>query len=526
MTELKRAISFGSFGPRDSLSELGESDPVKYVRRYLNDLGCRIIVEEPVYFDRDYLAEFAAFYCKSTRGYRNFCRRLHFFADPELDHDKFMLAAADDPGALRQLQDTYLGFAVVRPFEPPLLGRTVLAWYPEDPQRPGRRITTPSRDYHVYLAGVRLSVRGLAWQPQDSAVGSCATVSLWSMLHSSAFDDHHAIPTTAAITQSAHKTASLGSRVFPSAGLTTYQLFEAIKAQQLSPVVIEGDVELSASLDRSPGFSRERFLATCVPFVRSGYPVLLWGMLMGRGLHAICVTGLREQPIRSATQTGEIQLHDAHIDVLYVHDDNLGPGVRCRVIEQVTGEVRLIPEAPPPLNGSELFEDPAKYHPGFQPMSMVVAVHEELTLTPDKLHRTGFELAHGVNEALCYLAKSGKMAQQQDISLQTRFVGLRQYLSVELAGLLCPGQLLARVRLELAERAPAMSLHLGIVQLSFGNQVMLQILFDTTDNEHYLRAFAHIAFHPVFARIVPHIAHKLDLDIGVDIRAYQQASQP
>jgi hypothetical protein len=196
---------------------------------------------------------------------------------------------------VEQLQSSYLGFAVIRPFEPPLLGRTVLSWYPPDRFVAGLRVTTPSRDYKVHLAGVQLTVHGLAWQPQDRAVGACATVALWSMLHSSAFDDHHAIPTTAEITEAAHRNASLGSRVYPSAGLTTYQLFEAIKAQRLAPNVMEGDIALLGD-ERNRGFKPERFLATCAAFIRSGYPVLVMGMQIdhadhdeGGGLHAVCL---------------------------------------------------------------------------------------------------------------------------------------------------------------------------------------------------------------------------------------------
>ena len=113
------------------------------------------------------------------------------------------------------------------------------------------------RKYNTQLAGKSLEVSGLGWQQQDTSVGACATIALWTALNSSAFDDHYSIPTTAEITSFANKTASLGSRIFPSEGLTIHQMGEAIKENKLSPVLIGGDIENEFS-----SFSKERFLSS------------------------------------------------------------------------------------------------------------------------------------------------------------------------------------------------------------------------------------------------------------------------
>lgn len=199
----------------EPLAGIKASAQARYLRIYLADLGCTAAVVEPVYFDRDYLSEFQAFYSVSTRSYGNRCRRAHYFSGPSVDRAMLHGALAGDEDASRQLQSHYLGFVVLRPIPTAPIGRTVLRWYPDlTPATP--RVTTPSREYHAHVAGLRLTVRGLAWQQQDQGVGACATIALWSMLHSSAFDDYHAIPSTADITRFAHLTASLGARVFPS----------------------------------------------------------------------------------------------------------------------------------------------------------------------------------------------------------------------------------------------------------------------------------------------------------------------
>ena len=77
-------LEVGPFGPTDPLAMLVGCPQAIYLRRYLEDLGATTVLTEPYYFDRDYLAEFAAFYCVSAAGYPNVCRRLHFF-DLETD---------------------------------------------------------------------------------------------------------------------------------------------------------------------------------------------------------------------------------------------------------------------------------------------------------------------------------------------------------------------------------------------------------------------------------------------------------
>ena len=520
MNSAERRLKFHRFGAGDPLDE-PQGTPAAYIRRYLDELGCKIIIEEPVYFDRDYLAEFEAFYCKSARGYANTCRRLHFFADAQLDRPMLERALGGHAQSAEALRSTYLGFAVLRPFEPPLFGRTVLRWYPDEAQTPGRRVTSPSRNYVVHLAGLELEVCGLAWQEQDSAVGACATISLWSTLHSSAFDDHHAIPTTAAITRAGHRTASLGRRVFPSFGLTTEQMLEAIKAQSLSPIVVEGDLELDETPYRSPGFSLERFSTNIAAFIRSGYPVVLWGMLMAQespraesGMHAVCVTGFREPPPQELVPG--VSAYGSDIQIVYVHNDNLGPAVRCRLhAEPGTDQVFLRPEAPTLARSPSAYEDVTASYEDFQPMSMVVAVHNELNLTPDTLHSTGLRLAEYFRYAL---------EQHPDIEahslclrVRTRYSRIQAYLGRELSDEFEDPSILAKVRLALTEGEHPLSLYLGVVQISTPVGPALTVLYDTTDNERFLRPLAHISTRLVFTQHIREVEDWLGHSLGPGI---------
>jgi hypothetical protein len=163
-------------GAADPLSSLQLLPQGQYLRWYLADLGARTLLVEPNYFDRDYLSEFAAFYCTSSAGYPNVCQRLHYFAD-DVDRSLLEKAVSGNAAAATRIQDCYLGFIVKRPIPGTPLGRTVLSWYPDlTPQLP--RVVEPSRWYSCHVAGLELRVRGLAWQQQDAGVGACATVAL------------------------------------------------------------------------------------------------------------------------------------------------------------------------------------------------------------------------------------------------------------------------------------------------------------------------------------------------------------
>lgn len=481
------------FGDGDALDALvGESPQKKYLRCYLAELGASAVVVEPNYFDRDYLAEFQAFYSTSARSYTNRCKRLHFFSCP-VDRVALEAAAGDDAGVKKRLQDAYLGFVVVRPIATKL-GRVVLRWYDDD-----RRATTPrvidpaARRYVCHLAGITLEVSGLAWQQQDSAVGGCATVALWTMLHSAAFDDAHAIPTTADITRFAHKTAALGSRVFPSHGLTRFQMLEAIKEAGLAPLVFDGEKSGGAA------FGTERFATSCASLIRSGYPVVIMGRLVGPNAppppdnkHAVCAVGFREVAA-VAPAPAKVESQDARVARLYIHDDNIGPNLRFDIVDD-SGVVVMKRSVPKPATHKWMDDSHLKY-PTFVPESLVTAVHDGVRTSPDVLHYRGLECARALRDAL------GMVGAGLGVTLSTRFSTVADYFRD--LGRVVGGnaRALAKARLALVESVEPMSLHVGVIRIGHAQTALVDVLLDTTDTDHAGATFCHIAFDPDVSRL-------------------------
>jgi hypothetical protein len=471
----------------------------------LADLGAATIIEEPSYFDRDYLAEFSAFYSTSSRGYSNSCRRLHLFSiGVDSAHAHFHAALADETPALVELQRHYLGFVVIRPIHATPLGRTVLRWYPETwPEIP--RVTRPAREYEVHLAGLTLSVHGLAWQQQDSGVGACATVALWTMFHSSALDEHHAVPTTVEITRSAKAQWPLTRRIFPAAdGLVVDQLCQAIRAQGLLPAVLDGDREILLNgTQTSRAFSRERFAATCAAWLRSGYPALIAVQALensgaAAGGHAVCAVGFRPGLTPSAAM-GDALEADGSLEHLYLHDDNLGPSVRFSLTDWAADAARpaetvaSLDAAPPlPLKRSTQLPNPTLSYWKLIPISIIAALPEDIRMTSDFLNARALRLAETV--ALYLKAAAHKAGRAlPGVTFSARFFKLKEYLGDELARRLS-GNRLAKARLGMVNDVRPMSLHLGVVRIGVAGTPLFDVLYDTTDSEPATAAFAHVVF--------------------------------
>jgi hypothetical protein len=494
----------------DPLAALRELPQGQYLRWYLADLGAKTVLVEPAYFDRDYLSEFAAFYCTSTAGYPNVCTRLHYFA---LDVDRAGLerAVGGDQAERRRLEDAYLGFIVLRPIPKTPIGCTVVRGYRDDRTPDLPRVVEPFRWYTCNVAGLELRVHGIAWQQQDVGVGACATVALWSMLHSSAFDDRHVVPTTAELTRIANGPGLSTFRAFPSVGLNFGQLIATLRDTGFAPLVVAGDI-------RGDRFGREHFTASLAAFIRSGYPVLIAGRLMKPRAdgsydeldgHAVCAVGFRQAASHSPAP-GALVFEDTDTRYVYVHDDNLGPAARFRVDVDASGSVLLRPDTPRARHALSL-PDPTADYPSLRPSALLAAAHEDVRLSPGILHARALELG-----SILITATGGKLG----MSVSSRITRLPRYVRELGAGLGLERDILARTRLALWERVPPMSQHIGVVRFGFGAQPLMDVLFDTTDSVPNLRAYCYVAYDPAMPPLVRHVTSVMPLDLGVAISAF------
>jgi hypothetical protein len=289
-------------------------------------LGARAFVVEDHYIDRHFIEEFSAYYARALAPPPNYCRRIHLLkeaiSDPDLSG--FLVDASRSResklGVEKRLTGSYLGYVVVRPLPQVPIGRTILRPLEDNPQREILATTTNN----VHFLGLRLSVRGLAFQQQDRAVGACATAALW-MAMAAKLDGRRA-PTPAHIAEVAARNSVALGRSLPSRGLEVSQIATAIRECGFAPEVL--------NVTQKP----ENFVASIYPYLRSGIPVLLV-LADNDGAHAVTVVGYRLGNTRPELEF-ILPLRSTRLERLYVHDDRLGPYARATLHT-------LIPEEAP-----------------------------------------------------------------------------------------------------------------------------------------------------------------------------------
>ncbi|MBF0308997.1 MAG: hypothetical protein HQL56_05685 [Magnetococcales bacterium] len=143
-----------------------------YLANYFADLGLKTIIVETSYVDHDYLEDYTGYYARCFTEYPNRCARIHLFSIEFLEDDMYSLLQGS--GALPQskLQESYLGFMVIKPLPKRMIGKTCLKTYGTE----GSRYYVRSRSYQANLFGIPLTISNtLAFQEQDSVAAACAT---------------------------------------------------------------------------------------------------------------------------------------------------------------------------------------------------------------------------------------------------------------------------------------------------------------------------------------------------------------
>jgi len=351
---------------------------IGYLTEYVRQLGCRTLVVESHYIDRDYIDDVALFYSRSLRGYPNYCQRFHFFS-AEFDSVRWHTLVSDANSGRRQesaefLCKSYLGYSVVRPLPGSPIGRTVLRTFGERSIEGHRRVFSAVRPYDAHLCGFELNVRGLAFQQQDQGVSACATTALWCAIHQVAPMERLKIATPAEITQAASRYFMPGGRALPSEGLTIEQLCEATRAAGLAPLYVPGS---SYEVDRGQLFA----------YLDSGFaPVLALRAEKGEG-HAVCAVGYKLGEV-SPQSDSTLHFRDGATALkgIYIHDDRLGPYAAADVIprtvdQKVRTQLRIRwPQKPDEFEHSQV-------------AAIIVPVPQKLRLTAARMRALGLSIA-------------------------------------------------------------------------------------------------------------------------------------
>jgi hypothetical protein len=193
--------------------------------RSVLDADCKCVVIEKHYIDKDYRDTFSHFHSKRFSTPSSRCIRLHFFSS----------AVTEDiiTSGSEALQSAYLGYSVIRPTKPNCIGRTLLTNKLRLDPKAHLRVCQEE----VFLMGTRLVVEGFPFISQDSDATVCAESALWMLLryYSNRYQWYSEILPFQITSLASHHAG--GHRVYPSSGLYSWQLAEALRLQRLSPVI-------------------------------------------------------------------------------------------------------------------------------------------------------------------------------------------------------------------------------------------------------------------------------------------------
>ena len=302
---------FGSDFP-----DILQKPQVNYIYKYLETLGAQSVLLELNYLDKDYLEDFSRYYVKRFGNAGHQCARMHFFSE-KVDHrhiDRLLEAGEGTASLAARLDAAYLGFMVIKPLPKTFIGKTCLKVMSDTHSAPKKKKRL-ARDYKVDLFGIELNVRSIAFQEQDKVVAACASTAIWSALHTMNWRDVRRIHSCSEITVNAINHIDGSSNSFPSKELTNKQILRSLD--------VEGLRHHSEDVEK---LSRAQFLATVVGHIDSHLPLLLMGNVFavrehndlesyGAG-HAVCVVGYKVD----------------EEEVIYVHDDRLGPYARAKLV--------------------------------------------------------------------------------------------------------------------------------------------------------------------------------------------------
>jgi len=188
---------------------------------------CKTVVVEHRYRDKDHSKALSSYYAKSFRQVEPECRRLHFFTR-RLPPD-FL-----DTKSTQELQRSYLGFCVLRPFTRRIIGRTVLRRLR---YRPTLEFPTCQGVFEVNLAGHKISFEGAAFIEQDTMVAACASAAIWTATTIMGTRFGLQQRSTSEITQLATQYL-IENRPMPSEGLVTEQMLHCLRAMDYDPLLI------------------------------------------------------------------------------------------------------------------------------------------------------------------------------------------------------------------------------------------------------------------------------------------------
>jgi hypothetical protein len=277
-----------------------------------------VLVEFP-YVDKMYRNTFYHYYSSKLKSFPRDTARISFF-DKKVDQKTFY-----DPEQARALKDFYLGFIIIRPTFPKIIGRSSLS--PAILKE--KNFLCCTCPMHVTAQHIKFKVDAFPHASQDGQFITCAETTIWSVIEyfSNRYPDYK--PVLPSTIHDLFKRFSF-KRQLPSEGMTAEQIAYVIREAGFGAIV------------NSHTRQGDEFYPVVSTFIESGIPVI--GVLTNsqKKGHALNIIGREcEDPEHLASSTSfiksadDFQLIDFHnVDRNFVFIDDNHPPYQIAPLKQ------------------------------------------------------------------------------------------------------------------------------------------------------------------------------------------------
>ena len=255
-------------------------DSALNIQHYLKNLRPEIsIIIEDNYIDKVYRDEYYTYFSTKLYPYKRDCVKLSFI---DLKIEKDMLL---NPAALENIKDAYLGFMILRPIFPGIVGRTALS--PTALQSPSSDIRICKAPIKNSIIGQDVTIRAFPHSSQDTELMTCAETTIWSLMEyfGNKYPEYSPI-----LPSKIHKILDLKAyqRHIPSEGLLYTDISYVLQSNSFGCKVYSRRT-----------YSEDAFKRIISSYIESGVPlgVAITGMHNGKRIgHAVVCIGRKHIP--------------------------------------------------------------------------------------------------------------------------------------------------------------------------------------------------------------------------------------
>ncbi|WP_437371116.1 hypothetical protein [Maribacter litoralis] len=313
------------FEKQYQLHQYPRTSSIDVLNKYLNHLrdDIFVLVEHP-YVDKVYRDSYYHYYSSKNQEYHRDCARLSFFSK-ELKLQDFRDFKTHD-----EIKESYLGFTIIRPTFPQVIGRSVIS--PQAVKRNNFRICSVTVD--VTSNSLKTSVTGFPHASQNSETITCAETTIWCIMDYFGMRYPEYRPTLPSKIGALLASQSF-ERLLPSKGLTAQQISFALR-----------ELGFGVKIYSSDAYGKE-FLKLLKMYIESGIPVVS-AIQNTQGIgHAQSIIG-------------RARFTDADVDAL-VNSVDYGNNVQVYDFEDINVDYIFMDDNHPPYMHSKL-ETPSSFY--------------------------------------------------------------------------------------------------------------------------------------------------------------------